>query len=59
MYRFIKYKLINNVGKKCGYIISNFPKTIEQAQNLFNLESLGSEKENNYFLEDKINPSIK
>lgn len=56
--RIIKNKLLHD-KEKYGYIVNNFPKTIEQAQQLFNLKYLET-KENNskQFLKDKIYPSI-
>lgn len=48
-----------NHSNKCGYILSNYPETIEQAQKLFNLEQLVSKNENDLqLLENEIHPSI-
>lgn len=56
--RLIKNKILNNKGKKSGYILSNFPETIKQAQNLFNLEDLVSKNENTNDFNNAIYPSI-
>lgn len=58
MLRLIKNEIINSRKNKCGYIISNFPESIEQAQDIFNLEQLVSHKENTQFIKDDIHPSI-
>lgn len=48
-----------NNNNKCGYILSNYPETIEQAQKLFNLEQFVSKNENDLqLLENEIHPSI-
>lgn len=46
-YRIIKNKLHKSKWSQCGYIISNFPETIEQTQNIFNLEHFTMQNENN------------
>lgn len=46
MYSYIKNKILNNRRNKYGYILSNFPQTIEQAQYIFNLEQIDFQKEN-------------
>lgn len=50
---------LSNKENACGYIISNFPETIDQAQKIFNLETqLVSEDENDvHLLQNEINPS--
>jgi hypothetical protein len=59
MLRLIKNKILNSTKNKCGYIISNFPESIEQAQDIFNLEQLVLNKENNTkLIKDDIHPSM-
>lgn len=48
--------MILNNSSICGYILSNYPETIEQAQKLFNLEQLL--KNESDILEKEIYPSI-
>lgn len=47
LHRLINNELFKNKWNKFGYIIINFPETIEQAQNLFNLEKFMSTNKNN------------
>lgn len=57
MYRHIKNKILNR-GNKYGYLLSNFPRTIEQAQHIFNLEKIDiKEENNNQFLKNEKYPS--
>lgn len=59
MLRLIKNKILNSRENKCGYIISNFPESIEQAQDIFNLEkSIPKKVKNIQFTTDDFHPSI-
>lgn len=55
----MKHKILNNRENKYGYILNNFPETIQQANNLFNLEKLILKRKNNtHVIKDDMHPSI-